>query len=201
MVQKNIYFLLISRIISVNIRRINMHDPSEVTIFLDRISAGDGQAPEQFLPLVYNELRKLAHSYLNNERPDHTLQPTALVHEAYISLINWENVSWQNRNHFFSVAAKAMRNILVDYARRKNSEFRGGSFERVTLSDGIAFTKMPDIDLVDLDEALNDLAYLNERQCKIVELRFFGGLTIEETAASLEISEMTVKRDWHFSKA
>ena len=173
----------------------------DLTTLLNQSASGDGLAMEELFPLVYKELKSLAANYLKNERANHTLQPTALVDEAYIRLINWENVSWQNRNHFFSVAAKAMRNVLVDYAGRKNSEFRGGSFERVTLSDGIAFTKMPDIDLVDLDEALNDLADLNERQCKIVELRFFGGLTIEETATILGISEMTVKRDWHFSKA
>lgn len=142
-----------------------------------------------------------AAKYLRNERRYHMIQATALVHEAYIHLIKWETVSWQNRAHFFSVAAQIMRNILVDYARRKKSEIRGGNLERVTLDERVSFAQISEIDLVDLDDALNELAKLSERQSKIVELRFFGGLTIEETAETLKVSEMTVKRDWNFSKA
>ena len=129
------------------------------------------------------------------------IQATALVHEAYIHLIKWETVSRHNRAEFFSVAAQIMRNILVDYARRKKSEIRGGNLERVTLDERVSFAQISEIDLVDLDDALNELAKLSERQSKIVELRFFGGLTIEETAETLKVSEMTVKRDWNFSKA
>lgn len=173
----------------------------DVTLLINQSANGDGFAMEQLLPVIYDELRVLAAKYLRKERQNHTLQPTALVHEAYIRLVNWETVSWQNRAHFFSVAAQVMRNILVDYARRKKAEVHGGNFARVTLDEKIGFFNSPEIDLVDLDDALQELAKLSERQSKIVELRFFGGLTIEETAATLQISDMTVKRDWNFSKA
>lgn len=173
----------------------------DVTILLNRSAEGDGLALESLFPIVYDELRSIAAKYLRNERRNHTIQATALVHEAYIRLIKWETVSWQNRAHFFSVAAQIMRNILVDYARRKKSEIRGGNFEQITLDERVGFAQMSEIDLVDLDDALNELEKLSERQSKIVELRFFGGLTIEETAETLKVSEMTVKRDWNFSKA
>jgi RNA polymerase sigma-70 factor, ECF subfamily len=173
----------------------------DVTLLLNQTVEGNELAGEQLFLVVYEELRKLAADYLRKERSNHTLQATALVNEAYLRLINWEKVSWQNRAHFFSVAAQVMRNILVDYARRKKSAMRGGNLERVTLDERVGFFQVPEIDLVNLDDALNELARLSERQSKIVELRFFGGLTIEEAAETLKVSEMTVKRDWNFSKA
>ena len=174
-----------------------MSDSSEVTILLDRINNGDGKAPEQLLPLVYGELRKLAHSYLQNERSDHTLQATALVHEAYIRLVDWENVSWQNRAHFFAVAAQVMRKILVDHAREKRAQKRDGG-QKLSLDEAVSLPNpnSREIDLIALDEALEKLNKFDKTQAKIVELRFFGGLTIEETAHALDISAATVKREW-----
>lgn len=175
--------------------------PKDVTILLGKINDGDSSAPEELLPVVYDELRKLAAGYLKNERPDHTLQATALVHEAYIRLVDWEKVSWQSRAHFFSVAAQVMRNILVDHARRKKAEMHGGNLQKLALDEAISFSQAREVDLVDLDDALQELAKLDARQSKIVELRFFAGLTIEETAHALGVSTMTVSRDWNFAKA
>jgi RNA polymerase sigma factor (TIGR02999 family) len=175
----------------------------EVTLLLKKINDGErgGSAPEKLLPLVYDELRRLAYGYLQNERRDHTLQPTALVHEAYIRLVDWENVSWQNRAHFFAVAAQVMRRILVDHARRKNAQKREGAREKMTLDEAVSLSAEREIDLIMLDEALEDLANLDPTQSKIVELRFFGGLTVEETAHALDISPSTVKREWTAAKA
>ncbi len=173
----------------------------EVTILLGKINEGDSSAPEKLLPLVYDELRKLASGYLKNERPDHTLQATALVHEAYLRLVDWEKVSWQNRAHFFAVSAQVMRHILVDHARKKKAEIHGGNLQKLALDEAISFSKSREVDLVDLDDALKDLEKLDERQSKIVELRFFAGLSIEETAHALGVSSMTVSRDWNFAKA
>ncbi len=153
------------------------------------------------MPLVYGELRKLASGYLKNERPDHTLQATALVHEAYLRLVDWESVSWQNRAHFYAVSAQVMRHILVDHARRKKAEIHGGNLQKLALDEAISFSQSREVDVVDLDDALKDLEKLDERQSKIVELRFFAGLTIEETAHALGVSAMTVSRDWNFAKA
>ena len=172
----------------------------EVTILLNQISAGDGDAPDKLLPLVYEDLRRLARSYFANEKTDHTLQATALVHEAYIRLVNWENVSWQNRAHFFAVAAEVMRKILIDHARKKNAQKRDGG-QKILLDDAISFAKEKELDLLKLDEALQTLENLDKRQAKIVELRFFGGLSIEETAYILKVSETTVRREWTFAKA
>jgi RNA polymerase sigma factor (TIGR02999 family) len=178
-----------------------MAENSEVTILLDRINRGDGAAPEELLPLVYGELRKLAHSYLQNERPDHTLQATALVHEAYIRLVDWEKVSWQNRAHFFAVSAQVMRRILVDHAREKKAQKRDGG-QKLSLDEAISSPAKDrrEIDLIALDEALAALAEFDETQSNIVELRFFGGLTIEETAHALNLSPATVKREWIVAK-
>jgi RNA polymerase sigma-70 factor (ECF subfamily) len=177
-----------------------MPAPKEVTVLLKEMNEGAGNAPEKLLPLVYDELRKLAHSYLQNERPDHTLQATALVHEAYIRLVDWENVSWQNRAHFFAVAAQIMRKILVDHARQKRAQKRDGG-QKLALDDAVSFSAKREIDLIVLDEALESLAEFDQTQSKIVELRFFGGLTIEETAHALNISPATVKREWTIAKA
>ncbi len=188
---------MLSRIIFVN--QLFMPPDSEITILLNRINDGDGKAPEQLLPVVYQELRKLAHSYLQNERPDHTLQATALVHEAYIRMVDWENVSWQNRAHFFAVAANIMRKILVDHARQKRAQKRDFR-QKLALDEAISFSSENELDLINLDEALKNLGKFDLLQSRLVELRFFGGLTIEETAHVLNISESTVKREWRFAK-
>jgi RNA polymerase sigma-70 factor, ECF subfamily len=178
-----------------------MAESHDVTVLLRELSDGGGRAPEALLPLVYDELRKLAHSYLQNERPGHTLQATALVHEAYIRLVDWKNVSWQNRAHFFAVAAQLMRKILVDHARAKKAEKRGGEHQRLALDEAVSYPARRDIDLLALDDALRSLEELDNLQANIVELRFFGGLTIEETAHALGISPATVKREWTVAKA
>ncbi len=175
--------------------------PTDVTVLLSKINDGDASAPEELLPLVYQELRKLASNYLQNERRDHTLQATALVHEAYLRLVDWENVSWQNRSHFFAVSAQVMRHILVDHARKKKAEIHGGNLQKLSLDEAISFSNSREVNLVELDDALKELEKLDKRQAKIVELRFFAGLTIEETAHALDVSTMTVSRDWNFAKA
>ncbi|HQX56273.1 MAG TPA: sigma-70 family RNA polymerase sigma factor [Pyrinomonadaceae bacterium] len=177
-----------------------MSDSLEVTNLLNRVGAGDASAPDELLPLVYGELRKLAQGYLKNEREGHTLQATALVHEAYIRLVDWENVSWQNRAHFFSVAANVMRRILVDHARARRAEKRGFG-QTLALDEAISFSSQREVDLVRLDDALESLAAIDPVQEKIVELRFFGGLTIDETAHALQVSPSTVKREWTVAKA
>jgi RNA polymerase sigma factor (TIGR02999 family) len=176
-----------------------MPDSSEVTILLDRINEGDKIAPETLLPLVYDELRKLAQSYMRNERADHTLQATALVHEAFIRLADWENVSWENRAHFFAVAAQVMRKILVNHAVRRKTQKRDFG-QRIELAENISYGAGVAVDLIELDEALDALHDFDETQERIVELRFFGGLTIEETAHALKISPATVKREWAIAK-
>jgi RNA polymerase sigma-70 factor (ECF subfamily) len=178
-----------------------MPKPEEVTVLLKAMTAGDANAPEELLPIIYDDLRRLAGVYLSNERTDHTLQATALVHEAYIRLVDWQNVSWQNRAHFFAVAAQVMRRILVDHARRKKANKRDGFGHKLALDEAVSFPEKKDVDLVALDDALKLLEESDARQAKIVELRFFGGLTIEETAEALRISPATVKNEWAFAKA
>lgn len=173
----------------------------DVTQALRELSAGHETAPEQLMALVYDELRKLAQGYLEGERGDHTLQATALVHEAYVRLVDWKNVSWQNRAHFFALAAQVMRRVLVDHARRRKAEKRGGGLTKLALEEAVSFPQQREIDLVELDEALKTLAQLDAVQSNIVELRFFGGLTIEETAEAMRISPATVKREWTMAKA
>ncbi|HRI03760.1 MAG TPA: sigma-70 family RNA polymerase sigma factor [Pyrinomonadaceae bacterium] len=176
-----------------------MSGREEVTALLQEINDGAVSAPEKLLPLVYDELRKLAQSYMQNERPDHTLQATALVHDAYIRLVDWENVSWQNRAHFFSVAAQVMRNILVNHAVAKRSKKRDFG-QRIELTENLSFDGKREVDIIELNEALEFLEQFEVTQAKIVELRFFGGLTIEETANTLHISPATVKREWTIAK-
>ena len=173
---------------------------TEVTVLLNQLNDGDESAPERLLPLVYDDLRRLARAYFADEKPEHTLQPTALVHEAYIRLVNWENVDWQNRAHFFAVAAEVMRKILIDHARKKNAQKRSGG-QKILLDEAVSFSSEKELDLINLEDALIALEKLDARQAKIVELRFFGGLSIEETAYVLKISETTVKREWTFAKA
>jgi RNA polymerase sigma factor (TIGR02999 family) len=175
--------------------------PEDITQILQEVSGGNREAPARLMPLIYDELRRLADYYLRRERPDHTLQPTALVHEAYLKLIDQTRVDWQNRAHFFGVAAQLMRRILVDHARRHRASKRGGFQQKLTLDEAVDYSQARDVDLVKLDEALTALAKFDARQSRIVELRFFGGLTIEETAEALGISPATVKVDWSMAKA
>lgn len=173
----------------------------DVTQLLVRWSEGDKDALEQLMPLVYNELRRLANYYLQRERKDHTLQSTALVHEAFLRLIDQRDVRWQNRAHFFGVASQMIRRILVDHARAHQTAKRGGGAYTLALDDALGAEQKRDLDLVALDDALNGLAHLDPQQARIVELRFFTGLTIEETAEVVGISPATVKRDWNTAKA
>lgn len=164
-------------------------------------SEGDQEAPNRLMPLVYEELRRLAHQYLQRERPDHTLQATSLVHEAYLRLVDQGTTTWQNRAHFFAVAAQVMRRILVDYARTHRAEKRGGNWDKLAFEEALAPSSERNVDLVSLDDALKDLLELDPRQSQIVELRFFGGLSIEELAEVLQVSPRTVKREWRIAKA
>ena len=172
-----------------------------ITHLLKEWSDGDQQALDELTPLVYEELRQQAARYLRKERPNHSLQATALINEAFLRLIDVTDVQWQNRAHFFGIAAKLMRRILVDHARRRDAEKRGGSQVCLTLDEGLAWASEPDVDLLAIDEALDKLAIIDEQQARVVELRFFSGLTVEETATALGISPKTVKRDWSVARA
>jgi len=172
-----------------------------VTRLLLQWTDGDANALDQLLPLVYDELRRLAQSYLRKENVGHTLQSTALVHEAYLRLIDQRNVSWQNRSHFFGIAAQMMRRVLVDHARAHNAAKRGSGGIKVTLEEGLVAAEQRDVNVIALDGALNKLAEIDPQQSRIVELRFFAGLSIEDTAEVLKISPATVKRDWAMAKA
>jgi RNA polymerase sigma-70 factor (ECF subfamily) len=171
-------------------------DQHDMTRLLKAWSGGDRQALDDLLPVVYSEVRKLARSYLRRERSDHTLQATALVNEAYIRLIDQRDVKWQNRAHFFGIAAQIMRRILVDHARMQKAGKRGSGANPVVLDDALEVASDQHLDFVALDDALNALAELDPRQAKIVELRYFGGLSIEETAEVVQLSPATVKREW-----
>jgi RNA polymerase sigma-70 factor, ECF subfamily len=173
----------------------------DVTKVLEEIRNGDERAADRLLPLVYDEFRALARHYLAQERGNHTLQPTALVHEAYMKLVDQSRVDWQGRSHFFAVAAQAMRRILVDHARSRQREKRGGGRARVVLDEAVALSPQKDEDVIALDEALERLAALDPRQAKVVELRFFGGLSVEEVAHALGVSKRTVEGDWTFARA
>jgi RNA polymerase sigma factor (TIGR02999 family) len=170
---------------------------------LANVAAGDPDAAASLFALVYDELRRLAASALRRERPDHTLQATALVHEAYLRLADEPDARWENRAHFLAVAAQAMRRILVDHARGRNAQKRGGGDVRRSLDglEGIVAAEGPEVDLLALDEALGRLAVFDPRQARVVELRFFGGLTVEETAAVTGLSDRTVKREWQMARA
>jgi RNA polymerase sigma factor (TIGR02999 family) len=177
------------------------HSPKEITRLLVAWGDGDESALAQLTPLVYEELHRLAHHYMSHEREGHTLQSTALVNEAYVRLIDWKNVRWQNRAHFFAVSAQLMRRILVDFARARGYQKRGGGALPIALDEVTVVSAGKGADLVALDEAIGSLAELDERQSKVVELRFFGGLSIEETAEVLKVSPGTVRRDWSFARA
>jgi RNA polymerase sigma-70 factor (ECF subfamily) len=176
--------------------------PGEVTRLLIAWNAGDRAALEKLMPLVYAELRQLAERHFRKERRGHTLQPTAVVHEAYFRLIDQTRVTWKNRGHFLAIASQAMRRILIDHARGRGAEKRGGEVEKVTLDVAIASPEPArEVDILALDEALERLKALDGTQAQIVELRFFGGLTIEETADVMETSPSSVKRDFRSAKA
>ena len=175
--------------------------PENITHLLKAWSEGDEQALDRLTPLVYAELRQQAARYLRRERRGHTMQTTALINEAYLRLIDAKEVRWQGRAHFFAIAANLMRRILVDHARRRDAEKRGGSQIRLTLDHTIAAAKRSDVDLLAIDEALTRLAAIDPQQAQVVELRFFSGLSVEETATALGISPRTVKRDWSVARA
>jgi len=178
-----------------------MDDAShQITILLTDWSKGDELALEQLMPLVYDELRRLAESYMRRQPAGHTFQTTELIHEAYVKLAKQDEHNWQNRAHFFGVAARAMRHILVDYARSKKRVKRGGWQDRVTLADGMVVAETKSDEIVALDDALTALAAIDERKGRVVELKFFGGLTIEEIAEGLKLSTDSVKRDWRFAR-
>ena len=176
-------------------------ESAKITQLLIEWNNGRNGALQDLLPLVYGELRRLAAQRLRRERPDHTLQPTALVHEAYIRLVDQRRVRWQNRAHFYGVAAHVMRRILVDRARARKADKRGAGWERVTLVSDRTPTASPDVDVLALDDALKRLAALDPQQERIVELRYFGGLTLDETAEVMGISTATVKREWAIARA
>lgn len=173
----------------------------EITRLLLAWGAGDKAALDELMPLVYAELRKLARNYMRQQRPDHTLQTTALVNEAYLRLIDSSRVNWQNRTHFFAISAQLMRRILVDFARKRNSLKRGGEVQKVELDEALVIPLEQKTDLVALDDALKILAEMNPRQGQVVELRYFGGLSEEEIAEHLEVSVRTVRRDWSVARA
>ena len=175
--------------------------PPNVTELLRNWSDGDKQAQEQLFQIVYNELHRQAARYVRNEHLGLSLQTTDLIHEAYLRLIDQHHVEWQNRLHFFAIAAKVMRHILVDHARSRQAAKRGGSNIRLPLEDAMVILPGPNLDFVALDEALNRLAEIDPQQSRVVELRFFSGLTVEETAEVMSVSERTVKRDWNVAKA
>jgi RNA polymerase sigma-70 factor (ECF subfamily) len=196
-----LFYLSLNRPVQTNMENTLAADILETTRLLKAWSEGDETAMERLAPRVDAELRRLARHYLRQERPDHILQTTALVNEAWVRLINWPDVSWQNRAHFIGMAARLMRRVLVDEARRRRAQKHGGDVVHVSLAaaEGIAHEK--GVDLVALDDALKELAAFDERQSKIVELRFFGGLNLEETAEALKISARTVQREWSLAQA
>jgi len=173
----------------------------EVTQLLIQWSNGDKAALDKLMPLIYDQLRQLARHYMNRERAGHTLQTTALVNEAYLRLINRKQVHWQNRAHFFAIAAQLMRSILVDHARSHAYAKRGGGARKIALDEALAVSQQRAADVVALDDALKRLAEIDQQQSRIVELKFFGGLTIEETAEVLGLSPATIKREWSTAKA
>jgi RNA polymerase sigma-70 factor, ECF subfamily len=174
---------------------------TEVSQLLIEWRQGNQEALDRLMPLVYDELRRLASRKLRRERPDHTFQTTALVHEAYLKLIDQQQANWQNRAQFFAIAAQLMRRILVDYARERQAAKRGGDYIKLSLDEAVALSEEKNTDLLALDEALDRLAQLDPQQSRVVELRVFGGLSVEETAAALGISPRTVKREWSMARA
>ena len=173
----------------------------EVTELLRRWRTGDKEALDKLTPLVFDELHRLAHQYINRERPGHTLQTTALVNEAYVRLVEQSDVDWEGRAHFFAVSAQVMRHILVDYARQHAAVKRGGEFQKVALDEEVIVSRERATELVALDEAMHALHEIHPRRSRVVELRYFGGLNNKEASEVLKVSETTIERDWRFAKA
>lgn len=173
----------------------------EVTRLLQAWGSGDDNALERLMPLVYNELHRLAHRYMAGEQPGQTLQTTALVHEVYLRLVDVNNINWQDRAHFYAICARLMRRILIDFARSRNYQKRGGHSPHIELEEAVTVSAVVGSELLAVDEALKELAKLDQRKSEVVELRFFGGLTVEEVAAALKVSPETVMRDWKLAKA
>ena len=178
-----------------------VNSANQVTQLLVSWGNGDQQSLESLIPLVYDELRRQARRYLRRERPDHTLQSSALVHEVYVRLIDQRQANWHNRSQFFGVAAQLMRRILVDHARSRGTVKRGAGVTKLAIAEEVAAIEMQNVDLIALDSSLTKLEQIDPQQCRIVELRFFSGLSIEDTADALSISPATVKRDWAMAKA
>ena len=174
--------------------------PEAITQLLLAWRAGDQQALDQLVPVVYEELRRLAHRSMRRERPGHLLQTTALVNEVYLNLVDAPNVMWRDRAHFFAICARLMREVLVHYARNRNAQKRGGGLRQISLDESAVVAPAPGSDLLDLDDALTALSAFDPRKGRVVELRFFGGLTLEETAEVLNVSADTVARDWDFAR-
>jgi RNA polymerase sigma-70 factor (ECF subfamily) len=177
-----------------------MGEPGEVTLILEQVREGDEQAMQRLISLVYKELRRLAAYYMQQERPDHTLQPTALVHEAYLKLVGIKTPNWQNSSHFFAIAAQVMRNLLVDHARTRERAKRRGS-ATIQLDEDITLTFIQSVTLLAIDDALTRLSEIDSRQARIVELRYFAGMNNDQIALALDISERTVRREWQMAKA
>lgn len=173
----------------------------DVTELLLRWSAGDAHALDELTPVIYDDLRRLARALLSRERPDHTLSATALVHEAYLKLVDQRRVNWENRAHFFGAAAHVMRRVLVDHARARGSGKRGGSAEKIAIQDNVAVVDALSESLLDLDAALTELATVDARKAQVVEMKYFAGMTNQEAAAILRVSDATIERDWTFARA
>lgn len=178
-----------------------MPEAQEVTLLLSALTRGEQNAASKLVPVVYDELRRLAASYMRRERVDHTLQATALVNEAYLKLVEQRSVDWQSRAHFFGIAAQLMRRILIDHARGHSRQKRGGEQQMVSLDEALVFSEQQGDELLAINDSLDKLAKIDPRQAQVVELRFFGGLTVEEAAQVLGVSPKTVKRDWNVAKA
>jgi RNA polymerase sigma-70 factor (ECF subfamily) len=174
--------------------------PGEITRLLNEVRNGDRAAEAKLLPLVYQDLRRRAANYMRKERINHTLQATALVHEAYIRLIDQRKIPWKDRSHFFAIAAIAMRNVLIDYARKESAKMRGGPSRTISLDEGLLISPQKSSELLALDDALNRLGKVDPRQSRIVELRYFGGLSVEETATTVGLSKRQVEREWAMAK-
>lgn len=182
-------------------QRVQTMETARITKLLQAHASGDQEALDELVPLVYGRMQQMAQHQLFGERDDHTLNTTALVHEAYLKLVNFNRIDWQNRAHFFAIASQVMRNVLVDYAVKKKAQKRGGNRQRVTLGEGEMATEVNLHDILSIHQALERLAEIDERQVQVVECRFFGGLTLDETAKALGISTATVSRDWNMAKA
>lgn len=176
-------------------------DDDDITMLLQKHTAGKGNVIDKLIPLVYDEMKKMAHFRLKGERKDHTLDTAALVHEAYLKLVDFDRIDWKNRNQFYGIASRVMRNILVDYAVKRKAQKRGGDRDRVTLRNSDVITEKNLLDILSIHQALQKLEEIDERQVRVVECRFFGGLTIKETSKALGISEPTVNRDWQVARA